>query len=118
MVTQRVFGDVRPEDDYTHPLGPEENFNESMYFNFFDNRQRRGGFLRVGNRANEGYAEVTLSLFEPDGSVLFNYKRPEITNNDALDAGGMRFETLEPLRRHRTTYDGSVPGLPALGVIS
>jgi len=107
MVTERVFGDVRPEDDYTHPLGPEENFNESMYFNFFDNRLRRGGFLRIGNRANEGYAEVTLSLFEPDGSVLFNYKRPEIANNDALDAGGMRFETLEPLVRHRTTYDGS-----------
>ena len=56
MVTDQVFGDVRPEDDYTHPLGPEENFNESMYFNFFDNRLRRGGFLRVGNRANEGYA--------------------------------------------------------------
>ncbi len=107
MVTERVFGDVRPEDDYTHPLGPEENFNESMYFNFFDNRRRRGGFLRLGNRANEGYAEVTLSLFEPDGSVLFNYKRPEIANNDAYDAGGMRFETIEPLTRHRTTYDGS-----------
>ena len=107
MVTSRVFGDIKAEDDYTHPLGPEKNFNESMYFNFFDNRVRRGGFLRIGNRANEGHAEVTLSLFREDGSVLFNYKRPEISNNDAYDAGGMRFETLEPLVRHRTTYDGS-----------
>ena len=34
MVT--IVGNVKPEDDYTHPLGPEENFNESVYFNFFD----------------------------------------------------------------------------------
>jgi len=107
MVQAQVFGDISPKDDYTHPLGPEQNFNESMYFNFFDNRQRRGGFLRIGNRANEGNAEVTLSLFEPDGTVLFNYKRPEITNNYAYDAGGMRFEMLDPLVRHRTTYSGS-----------
>lgn len=83
MVTAQVFGDIKPEDDYTHPLGPEKNFNESMYFNFFDNRLGRGGFLRIGNRANEGYAEVTVCLYDPDGTVHFNYKRPEITNNDA-----------------------------------
>ncbi len=29
----KVYGNVKPEDDYTHPLGPEENFNESVYFN-------------------------------------------------------------------------------------
>ncbi len=107
MVTAQVFGDIKPSDDYTHPLGPEKNFNESMYFNFFDVHDARGGFLRIGNRANERYAEMTLCLYEPGGPVLFNYKRPEITTNDAYDAGGMRFETLEPLVRHRTTYEGS-----------
>jgi hypothetical protein len=113
MVTTNVYGDVKPSDDSTHPLGPEKNFNESMYFNFFacpePGRRARGqgGFLRVGNRANEGYAEVTLVLYQPDGTVLFNWKRPEITHNDAYDAGGMRFETIEPLQKLRTTYEGS-----------
>jgi hypothetical protein len=107
MVTAQVFGNIQASDDYTHSLGPEKNFNESMYFNFFDTRLKRGGFLRIGNRANEGHAEMTLCLYEPDGQILFNYKRPEITGNDAYDAGGMRFETLEPLVRHRTTYEGS-----------
>ena len=102
-----VYGDIKPQDDYTHPLGPEKNFNDSMYFNFFDNAGGFGGFLRIGNRANERYAEVTLCLYLPGGPVLFNYKRPEISSNDAFDAGGMRFETLEPLVRHRTTYEGS-----------
>jgi hypothetical protein len=101
-----VFGDIQPADDYTHPLGPESNFNESMYFNFFDPAQRRGGFVRIGNRANEGYAEVTLCLYQPGGEVLFNYLRPQIEHNDAMDAGGMRFEVLEPLRKHRTTFEG------------
>ena len=26
-----VYGDIQAKDDYTHPLGPESNFNESMY---------------------------------------------------------------------------------------
>ena len=38
----KIVGNVKPEDDYTHPLGPEENFNESVYFNFFDRSQNRG----------------------------------------------------------------------------
>ncbi len=101
-----VYGDIVAKDDYTHPLGPEENFNESMYFNFFDQTNGHGGFLRIGNRANEGYAEVTLCLYLPTGEVLFNYQRPQISTNDAMDAGGMRFEVLEPLARHRTTYQG------------
>ena len=102
-----VFGDITAQDDYTHPLGPESNFNESMYFNFFDRAKNAGGFLRLGNRANEGYAEMTLTLFQPDGSVLFQYKRPEITGNDAMDAGGMRFEVIDGLKKLHTTYDGS-----------
>ncbi len=100
-----VYGNIQPNDDYTHPLGPEENFNESMYFNFFDRGRGYGGFLRIGNRANEGYAEMTLGLYLPSGEVLFNYQRPRISTNDAMDAGGMRFEVLEPLAKHRTQYD-------------
>ena len=48
----RIYGNLKPEDDFTHELGPEENFNESVYFNFFDPVQNRGGFVRMGNRAN------------------------------------------------------------------
>jgi len=106
MVT--IVGNIRPEDDFTHPLGPEENFNESVYFNFFDRQQQMGGFLRIGNRANEGYAEVTVIVYQPDGSALFNYKRPQISSNDGWNAGGLKVEVLEPGERLRTTYEGSV----------
>ena len=105
MVT--IVGNLKPEDDYTHPLGPEENFNESVYFNFFDQQQNRGGFIRIGNRANEGYAEMTVIIFNPDGSALFNYKKPEIDNNDSWNAGGARVEVVIPGDHVRTVYEGS-----------
>ena len=104
----KIIGNIVPEDDFTHPLGPESNFNESMYFNFFDREKSIGGFVRLGNRANEGQAEMTVTLYLPDGRVLFMFKRPEIESNDAFDAGGCRFEVLEPTQTLRTVYQGSV----------
>jgi hypothetical protein len=98
---------VKPQDEYMHENTGESNFNESMYFNFYDRQARLGGFARIGNRANERYAEVTLAVYLPDGTALFNYMRPQIADNSAFNAGGMRFEVLEPFKRLRVTYDGS-----------
>ena len=103
-----IVGNVKPEDDYTHPLGPEDNFNESVYFNFFDRNQDRGGFIRIGNRANEGHAEMTTIIFDADGSVLFNYKKPDIEGNDEWNAGGARVEVVKPGEEIRTVYEGSL----------
>lgn len=97
-----------PADEYMHPLEAASNFNESMYFNVYDPARRVGGFLRLGNRANEGYAELTTCLYLPDGRVAFMFERPEIADNDAFDAGGMRFEVVTPFEELRTTYDGKV----------
>ncbi|MFM7225353.1 MAG: hypothetical protein ACKOBG_06720 [Actinomycetota bacterium] len=97
-----------PQDEYMHPLESASNFNESMYFNVYDPQARVGGFLRLGNRANEGYAELTTCLYLPDGRVAFTYHRPEIHDNDAFDAGGTRFEVVTPFAELRTTYAGKL----------
>jgi hypothetical protein len=102
----RIIGNLVPEDDHPHPLGPEKNFNESMYFNFFDADRRLGGWMRMGNRANEGYAETSVCLYLPDGRVLFQFRRPAIQGNEAFDAGGLRFEVVEAGQTLRTTWDG------------
>jgi hypothetical protein len=102
-----IFGDIGVDDELMHPLGTERNFNESMYFNFFDARRDYGGFLRIGNRANEGYAEVTACVYLPSGEVLFNYLRPQIADNAAFDAAGMRFSVAEPFAAHDTRYEGT-----------
>ncbi|MDH3212007.1 MAG: hypothetical protein OEM05_05940 [Myxococcales bacterium] len=97
---------LEPADEYMHENTGESNYNESMYFNFFDGAKCLGGFLRIGNRPNERTAEATLCVYQPDGSVLFNFKRPEIPGNDRFEAGGMRFEVLRPFERLRIAYAG------------
>jgi hypothetical protein len=97
---------LEPADEYTHENSGESNFNESMYFNFFDVSRKLGGFLRIGNRPNERRAETTVCLYRPDGEVLFNFQRPEIDGNDAFEAGGARFEVEEPFRRLSIRYVG------------
>jgi hypothetical protein len=104
-----------PSDEYMHELGPEPNFNESMYVNVFDPVRQVGGFFRLGNRANEGQAEMTVCLYLPDaatgaqpGQVAFMFKRPSISHNDALDAGGLTWTVVEPFVELRVRYEGKV----------
>ena len=99
---------LEPQDDYLHAVETASNFNESRYYNFFDPKAGMGGWVRMGNRPNEGYAEMTVCLYLPDGRVAFNFKRPRIENHDAHDAGGLRFEVIAPYEEHRITYDGKV----------
>ncbi|HZT68012.1 MAG TPA: hypothetical protein VFA11_19670 [Acidimicrobiales bacterium] len=99
---------LEPQDEYMHELGPEPNFNESMYFNFFDPSARLGGFLRLGNRANEGTAEMTVCLYLPDGRVAFMFQRPKISDNNAFDAGGLRFRVIRPFEELEADYRGKV----------
>ena len=97
-----------------HELGPESNFNESMYINCFDPAQGVGGWFRMGNRANEGTAEMTVCLYLPaeqDGGnrqVGFMFKRPSIDNNDAFDAAGMQWTMVTPFEELRVDYAGKV----------
>jgi hypothetical protein len=99
---------LEPSDEYLHPLGPEPTFNESMYVNVFDPSAGVGGFVRMGNRANEGHAELTVCLYLPGGRVAFMFKRPPITSNDALDAGGLTWTMVRPFEELRVDYVGRV----------
>jgi hypothetical protein len=97
---------LEARDEFMHENTGEANFNESMYFNFFDTAERLGGFVRIGNRPNERYAETTICLYEPSGAVLFDFKRAEIADNARFDAGGMRFAVETPFERLSASYEG------------
>jgi hypothetical protein len=97
-----------PADDLLHPLEAAPTFNESRYYNVFDAATGLGGWVRMGNRPNEGYAELTVCLYLPDGRVAFIFKRPPIEGHTAHDAGGLRFEVVEPFVEHHVAYDGRV----------
>jgi hypothetical protein len=96
------------QDDLMHPNTGESNYNESAYYNFYDRNARAGGFARLGNRPNEGYAEMTVCIYLPDGTVGFMFQRPEIKGNQAHDAGGLKFEVIKPFAHHRISYRGKL----------
>lgn len=93
-------------DEYSHTPGPESNFNESVYVNGWDMRQKVGLWSRVGNRINEGHAEVSVCIYLPDGRVACQFLRPEIASNDKHAAAGLSYQVLEPFKRVAMTYEG------------
>jgi hypothetical protein len=99
-------------DDYTHPVGPEPDFNESMYFQFHDPAAGVGGFLRLAKRPNEGRGERTVCLYLPDGSVAFGFARPRVDADDSFRGAGLAVEIVEPFEHLRVIFDGTVNLLP------
>jgi hypothetical protein len=99
---------LEDRDEFTHEPDAAENFNESVYVNGFDPDERAGGWLRLGNRVNEGYAELSVCLYLPDGRVACQFRRPEISSNDAFAAGGLSYEVTEPFRRLSIAYEGEL----------
>ncbi|NNL84954.1 MAG: hypothetical protein HKP27_04840 [Myxococcales bacterium] len=112
------IGRYRLEADDEHPHTPsaDPHFNESVYTNAFDHNARFGGWFRLGNRANEGYAELSVCLYLPDGRIACQFKRPAIEDNRRFEAGGLHYRVVRPLREVEVSYSGDVliledPGL-------
>jgi hypothetical protein len=94
-------------DEGVHPVGPAGNWNESRYVDFWDDDARLGGWFRIGNRPNEGHAEMSACVYLPDGTVAFNFGRLPITANE-LSAGGQTWEIIEPWCTNRLSYHGDL----------
>jgi hypothetical protein len=97
-----------PEDEFPHRPDDAINFNESVYTNAFDPSTRMGGWMRLGNRVNEGHAELSVCLYLPDGRVACQFQRPAIETNDAFDAGGLRYAVSRPFEQLTMSYEGEL----------
>ncbi len=108
MDDRGVITVLEPADEYPHQPDDVPNYNESMYLNAFDPQREVGGWFRIGNRVNEGYAEMTVCVYLPGGRVGFIYARPHISSNEAMDAGGLRIDVVTPFEHLRVTFEGTV----------
>lgn len=108
MDERRVVTVLEPRDEYPHEPDDVPNYNESMYLNGFDPAQELGGWFRLGNRVNEGYAEMSVCVYLTGGRVGFMYARPEITTNAEMAAGGLRIDVVQPFEQLRVTYEGAL----------
>ena len=64
--------------------------------------------MRLGNRVNEGYAELSVCLYLPDGRIACQFQRPTLTSNDRFNAGGLSYAVIEPLKKVSMTFDGEM----------
>lgn len=94
-------------DEGVHGAGPEANWNESRYLDFWDAGQRIGGWMRIGNRPNAGYAEMSACIHLPDGRVGFMFDKPTISAN-TLSAGHQSWEIVQPWVENRVRYRGDL----------
>jgi hypothetical protein len=98
--------DIVLADEGMHPVDDHPQFNESALLTFFDPQAREGGFLRIGNRPNEGHAEATFCWFLPDGSALFSFDRAVISANERLRTEHISIDVVEPGRTLTAAFRG------------
>lgn len=107
-----------PHDEAPHAAPAHEaTFNESVYTNGFDHAAAVGGWMRLGNRVNEGHAELSVCLYLPDGRVACQFGRPPIGANDRFEGGGLRYEVIDPLTRVEMSYEGELMVLDDPGLL-
>ena len=103
---------ILPADEFMHEPTDDPQFNESAYYNFVDGDSGHGLLIRMGNRVNEGHAEVTVVVYLPGGAAAIRFDRAPITTNEAFDAGGLRFDVVEPLQTMQVSFAGTAYLLP------
>ena len=108
MERKKIVTVLDPSDEYPHEPDEAKNYNESMYFNTFDLSEEVGGWFRLGNRVNEGHAEMTICVYLPNGQIGFMFDRPQISNNRTMQAGGLSINVIEPFEALTLSYSGKV----------
>ena len=90
----------RAEDEAAHPAGHEPLWNESWYFDFADQGQRIGGWIRLGLIPNQNATWITGLVCGPD--------IPTFALVDFQDTGAVELtlDATEPLRTYRVSMRG------------
>ena len=104
---------IRPEDDRHHPFDPSvEWWNESWFWDWFDEAGRVAGHCRIGLHPVQKRAWVWLFLYRDGEWIALEEPRLPLSRVDleplSYDGWGLRFrwDTLEPLRRGRLEIEG------------
>lgn len=94
-----IIGDIRAEDDYLHAVQPGSNFSETNLFYYAGktaSNKTVGGIIRVANKPNQGCAEATVLYLPGDGSALFRYERPDISDNTSWQVSSWDLGVVVP----------------------
>ncbi len=108
---------ISERDEGRHNPGGDLLWNESYYFNFFDQKSGLGGFTRIGMSPNlknpylkdspVGMGDQMLCLYLPDGRLAIVRDTAPISGNPSdVAVGPLKYECLKPMSEWRLTYRG------------
>lgn len=92
------------DDEYTHPIGPDPFWQESVVIVWFDLKSGIGGFHRIGHeaRANNGAGVATSWIFV----TTLEGTRFRRHDNHPLQASDRTHDTFSVSGKHQMTFDG------------
>jgi hypothetical protein len=97
------------DDASIHKTGPEPEWRESYYCNFFDTESRFYGTAWQGVRPNQQRAEALFVLCERGKPLIWNVDTnlqvPGDNGEERRALGYQRFECVEPWRLWLIRYD-------------
>jgi len=83
-------------DEFPHPAIDSPMFNESVYVNGFDPQRRFGGWMRLGNRVNEGYAELSVCLYRQTEELPASFRGRRFRTTKNSPPVALLFESSSP----------------------
>jgi hypothetical protein len=100
---------ITEKDEGRHPAGEGELWNESYYFNFYDDHTRIGGFTRIGLQENINKANVWCLLIK-DRKPVYNRFILELPHTQAgmdqgVTVGGLTYKMVEPLKQFQIQFN-------------
>jgi hypothetical protein len=94
--------------DGFHGPGPERDWSEEFYFDFYDRNEDVCGFMRLALRPNLREKEFQFFLLMPDGSVIGG-KEMVPYDGQRLEAKGLAFTRTTPQGAWRLTMKANMP---------
>ena len=99
-----------PVDEGAHSPGGEPFWNESWYWDFADEKQGIGGWIRLGLIPNQNVAWINALVCGPDIATvaLLNFHAALPADPNDVSAGDIRLQhgATEPLRQYRVSISG------------
>ena len=99
-----------PEDEGEHPRTEEPLWSESWYFDFADEGQDVGGWIRLGLIPNQGHAWVNALLCGPDLPTIavleWDAPLPESHARVSTADVELVLDAVEPLQSYRVSLRG------------
>lgn len=100
-----------PNAEGHHPGNGHPQWSQSYYFNFYDARNRAGGFMRIGLLETLAQSNMVFVLFRDSLPCYYRIRAAAPYTRERLDTGvevaGLRLTCVEPLHKAKLDFADS-----------